>query len=76
MGVASELSWSKKYNDRIGIKTKSIEEEHRMHCDIYAIIEFFYLHSKTLARDPGLIWNIYETMVASNNKFKVQTKVA
>ena len=43
----------------------------RIACDKKAIEDFFMKHSELLNRDPRLIFNMDETMVDSNRKFKV-----
>lgn len=71
---APDLSWLKKFSEANGISVTNpqyLEEARRMFCDEKAISAFFEKHSTNLERDPRLIWNMDETMVSSNKKFKV-----
>ena len=53
------------------VPSSELETMRRIACDKKAIEDFFTKHSGLLQRDPRLIFNMDETMVASNRKFKV-----
>ena len=61
---------SKRCNIAI-VPRQDLERARRIACDDHAIREFFSKHSNLLNRDPRLIFNMDETMVSSNKKFKV-----
>ena len=68
-----DKSWLQKMTSSHGLSivpSSELETKRRIDCDKTAIEEFFNKHSCLLNRDPGLIFNMNETMVSSKKKFK------
>ena len=69
-----DKTWLLKMARRHGLSivpSCELETMRRIACDKKAIEDFFDKHSGLLRRDPRLIFNMDETMVSSNRKFKV-----
>ena len=72
--IVPDRSWLKKAAERMGILVvpkKTLEEVRRAGCDKRIINLFFDKHGKLMDRSPLLIFNMDETMISSNKKFKV-----
>ena len=72
--IEPDPTWLLKMARRHGLSIvprAELEKMRRIACDKTAIQEFFSKHSHLLQRDPRLIFNMDETMVSSNKKFKV-----
>ena len=72
--IVPDRSWLKKAAERMGILVvpkKTLEEMRRAGCDKRIINLFFDNHGKLMDRSPLLIFNMDETMISSNKKFKV-----
>ena len=67
-------TWLQKMAEDNGLSVvppEDLERMRRIACDKTAIREFFERHAELLRRDPRLIFNMDETMVSSQKKFKV-----
>ena len=53
------------------VPKSDLETMRRIACDKVSIEDFFSKHSQLLRRDPRLIFNMDETSVSANKKFKV-----
>ena len=69
-----DKTWLGKFCEKNGIRivnSQKLEAARRSHCDVRAIRNFFSQFAGLFDRDHRLIFNMDETMMNSNRKFKV-----